>query len=124
MYVVEKIVVPLIDNKGLESQISGHLGRAPFLGVVMIEDQEICDVDITSNTSEHFGGRGKAAMNILTHEPNALVLLSCGPGAIQNFQQRKIAVLTGPIKTLQDAVYGYLQDTLQELTEGCKGHQH
>ncbi len=121
---MDKIAVPLLENRGLESRLSGHFGRAPFIGVVSIDNQSIREVHIVANTGEHFGGRGKAAVNILKHDPTVVVVLSCGPGAIQNFQQRNIAVLTGQIATLQDAVDGVLKDTLQELTEGCKGHRH
>ncbi|MHA1917027.1 MAG: NifB/NifX family molybdenum-iron cluster-binding protein [Candidatus Ranarchaeia archaeon] len=122
---MDKLVVPLLDKNSLESKISGHFGRAPYLGVVNLEKSEIKETQIIANTSEHFGGRGKAAMNILELNPNAVVLLSCGPGAITAFQSKKIAVLTGKIETFNDAIKGYIEDNLTELTEGCKtSHNH
>ena len=121
---MEKMAVPLVEDRGVQSKLSGHFGRAPFLGVIDLEGDTVKGMKITPNTSAHFGGKGKAAVNILKHNPTVVVVLSCGPGAIQNFQQREIAVLTGAVKTLQEAIDAFLRDELFELTEGCRDHRH
>ena len=52
------IIVPVSDNKGMNSRIAEHFGRAPFYAVVALdEDGKVENVETLENKGEHFRGR-------------------------------------------------------------------
>lgn len=46
---IKKSAVPLENNNGLDSMISGHYGEAEFFGILEIEELELRDFEIISN---------------------------------------------------------------------------
>jgi|GEM_PF-6425152 len=47
-----------------------------------------------------------------------------GPKALSIFQEAGIAVLKVNAETVKDVVEAYIQDKLEELTEGCHRSHH
>lgn len=122
---MEKVVVPTVDDEGLGAVLSEHFGRAPYFAVVDIEETgKVSKVDFIPNTSEHFGGSGLPPDRIIALNPNALITYGMGPRAIERFQEAGVAVLRAGTSKLGEVLEAYSNDQLEELTEGCGHARH
>ena len=66
-----RLVVPSSEEKGLDSRLSQHFGRAPFYVVVDLDEKgNIISDSSIPNTSEHFGGVGVPPDRIIQLKPN------------------------------------------------------
>lgn len=120
-----RVVIPVIDDRGADSQLSGHFGRAPFFAVFELsEDGKILDQRIVPNDSEHFGGVGFPPDRILQLKPDAVVTYGMGPRALSRFQNARVAVLRANSNLVTDVLSAYMRDELEELTEGCHHARH
>jgi predicted Fe-Mo cluster-binding NifX family protein len=120
-----RIVIPVLDENGLNAQLSGHFGRAPYFAVVDLdEDGRVSDQNTIANVSEHFGGVGRPPDRILQLRPDALITYGMGPRALSIFQNAKVAVLRTNANTVRDVITAYNNDKLGELTEGCREARH
>jgi len=121
----ERLVIPVIDNAGLDSRLSEHFGRAPYFMVVEINPEgKLSSVKAVPNTSEHFGGFGRPPDRILQLKPSAVVTYDMGPRALNIFQQARVAVLRTTAATVREVVEAYKRNELEELTEGCHEARH
>lgn len=120
-----RLVVPSSEEKGLDSRLSQHFGRAPFYVVVDLDEKgNIISDSAIPNTSEHFGGVGVPPDRIIQLKPNALVTYGLGSKALAMFQTAGVAVLRTEANTVREVVSAYNNNELQELTEGCQHAQH
>jgi len=121
----ERIVIPVIEDSGLESRLSEHFGRAPYFMVVEIDSKgEIVNIEAIPNTSEHFGGFGRPPDKILQLRPTALITYGMGPRALSIFQQARVAVLRANASTVREVIEAFKRNELEELTEGCREARH
>ena len=120
-----RIVIPIQELGGLNSQLSGHFGRAPYFAVIDLkEDGTIIEQSMIANTSEHFGGVGLPPDRILQLNPDALITYGMGPRALNIFQNAKVAVLSTRANSVREVVQAYINNELTELTEGCQDARH
>ena len=126
-----RIVVPVVSDSGLDSQIAEHFGRAPCFAVVDLDEKgAVSNVKTVPNAGEHCGGQGQAHDNILELKPNAIVVYGMGPKGLTTFQNAGVAVLTPRARaldgnTVREVIAAHNEDRLQELTEGChEAHHH
>lgn len=121
----DRIVVPVLDERGLNAKLSEHFGRAPYFAVIDIDENgHISNQQTVPNTSEHFGGAGRPPDRILQFKPDALITYGMGPRALGIFQAARVAVLRANASTVRDVITAYNQDELEELTEGCQHARH
>jgi predicted Fe-Mo cluster-binding NifX family protein len=114
-----KIVIPILENRGRESRLSPHFGRAPYFAVYSTKTGKL---EIFENRGGHFGGRGTPAQNMLKHGPDVVFALGMGPNAIELFAREGVRVETGDFKTVGDVIDN--KEHLEKLEEGCKEHKH
>lgn len=120
-----RIVVPVSDERGIDSQLSEHFGSAPYYAIIDLDDKgHIIGQETISNTSEHFGGVGHPPDRILQLQPKALITYGMGQRALRIFQNAKVAVLRTSANTVRDVVRAYTNNELEELTQGCQHAQH
>ena len=120
-----RVVVPVVDEKGMNALLSEHFGRAPFFAVVDINEKgEVVGVKTISNVSEHFGGSGRRADFILQLKPNAIITYGMGPRGLNIYQSVRVAVLRANANTVREVIVAYNKDELEELTEGCHDARH
>jgi predicted Fe-Mo cluster-binding NifX family protein len=120
-----RIVVPVVSDIGLDSQIAEHFGRAPYFAVVDLDEKgAVSNIKTVPNAGEHCGGQGQAHDNILKLEPNAIVVYGMGPRGLTTFQDAGVAVLRADGKTVREVIAAHNEDRLQELTEGCHEAHH
>ena len=120
-----RIVVPVLDERGLNARLSEHFGRAPYFAVVDLDENgRISGQRAVPNTSEHFGGTGLPPDRILQLMPNALITYGMGPRALAIFQNARVPVLRANANTVKDVIAAYNSNALEELTEGCHHARH
>lgn len=123
--VAERVVIPVIEDRGLDSRLSEHFGRAPYFMVAEIDPEgEVLKVEVIPNSGEHFGGSGKPADKILQLRPTALITCGVGPTALSIFQRSGVAVLRANALTAREVIEAFKRGELEELTEGCRGARH
>ena len=76
------------------------------------------------NSDQHFGGGGKRAGFILSHNPDVIIAYGMGPRGIKIYQSKNVAVLGSNEKTVKEAIERYRKSELVELTEDCQQAQH
>jgi predicted Fe-Mo cluster-binding NifX family protein len=122
---VERVVVPVLDETGEAAKLSPHFGRAPFFAVVEIQsDGRIEKLSFQPNRSEHFGGGGRPPDIILQFNPNVVITFGMGPRAMRRFQAVGVAVMQATSGTLGEVLHAFAQNELNELTEGCRDARH
>lgn len=120
-----RLVVPVMDESGLNAQLSGHFGRAPYFAVIDLDENgSISSQRTVPNVSEHFGGTGHPPDRILQLRPNALITYGMGPRALAIFQNVRVAVLRANTSTVKGVIAAYKNDELEEITEGCLHARH
>jgi len=121
-----RLVIPVSDEKGLDSALSQHFGRAPFYAIIDLDENgKIIGQGTIANTSEHFGGVGLPPDRIMQLKPKALVTYGLGSRALEMFQAGGVAVLRTEAESVKQVVDAYNNNELQELTTGCShAHDH
>ncbi len=120
-----KLVIPVERFERERSMIFPHFGRAPVYAVVeLLEDGSVKSISSVDNVGEHFGGHGGAETLVSNLEPDALVVKGMGPRGLQAFQSRGVAVFTGDVGTVGEAIDAYVGGRLVGLTEPCREARH
>ena len=126
-----RIFVPLKENNGLNSMVTGHPGRAPFYAVVEVDGDKIVSYKIYENqhakeeNEEHehcrhheHGGHGGAFLRIIfDQKPDAFITYIMGPGAFNALKQMGIKIYLPKGHTLQESVEGLIRGELKEMRE-------
>jgi len=120
-----RVVIPTIDDGGLDSQLAEHFGRAPYFAVIDLDEKsEVPSLKMVPNVGEHAGGSGYAHDLVLELKPNAIVVYGMGPRGLIGFQNARVAVLKANGNTVREVISAYKEDELEELTEGCHEARH
>jgi len=122
---VVRIVIPVLDESGLNARLSEHFGRAPYFAVIELDENgSIAQVTTQPNVGEHFGGSGRRADSILQLKPNVIITYGMGPRGLSIYQSVRVAVLRANANTVGEVIRAYNNDELEELTEGCHQARH
>jgi predicted Fe-Mo cluster-binding NifX family protein len=89
-----RIALPLDEDLGLESLVSGHFGRAQYFAFVDIENNEIKGVEIVPVPFEEHGPRDLPNF-IKEHGAEVVIVYGMGRKAMEYFNQFGITVVTG-----------------------------
>ena len=120
-----KIIIPIDEDVGLQSRVSGHFGRAASFAVFeKANSDRQSTLEIIPNRSQHTGGRGLPAQNMLALNPDLIISTGMGRRAINLFQQAGVGVLQCPLGTLEQVLNLYNEEKLPELTQGCVHARH
>lgn len=120
-----RIVIPVDEDRGVDSPLSEHFGRAPYFAVFELDEKgRVINQKIVPNDSEHFGGTGYPTDRILQFKPNAVITYGMGPRALTRFQEAEVAVLKTNSDKASEVISSYFKDELEELTEGCHHAHH
>ena len=120
-----KIAIPIGSFEGQDSLIFPHFGRAPLFAIATLtQDHKLREIEPVQNTGEHFGGHGAAEALALGLNVDAMIVKGMGPRGLQAFQERGVAVYTGQVNTVGEAIKAYVGGTLSGLTEPCREARH
>jgi len=85
-------------------------------------DSETDKLEIVENKSEHFGGMGRPAENMLKYKPDIVFALGMGPRAVDLLRSNNVKIETGDYETVEKIIEN--KDKLRELEEACKESRH
>ena len=120
-----RLVIPVGTNEEYGSRIFPHFGRAPLFAVVGISEDGVArSLEIIENVGQHAGGHGYTHDAVAELRPDAVVVMGMGPRGLQRFQDEGVAVFTGDVTTVDEAIEAYTRGELRGLTEACREARH
>ncbi|WP_456395031.1 NifB/NifX family molybdenum-iron cluster-binding protein [Thermococcus sp.] len=124
-----RIAIPAEDNRGLESSVSGHFGRARYFVFVDVEENEIKGAEVVEVPfDEH--NPGDLPNFIREHGGEVVLAYGMGRRAIAFFNELGIEVVTGAHGRIKDVVEAFIHQVLEvdpywkEKIEREKEHGH
>ncbi len=111
----EKIFFPLINNKGLDSEISQHFGHAPFFGLYEVNSKELT---ITKNDLDH-SDPDKSPIDQIEEvvHPTTIFAKSIGGRAINLIKEKGLGLKTGDYNIVKEVIENL--DKLKDQTQDC-----
>ena len=107
-----RIAIPAEDNRGLESNVSGHFGRAKYFVFVDVEDGEIKNYEVVEVPfDEH--GPGDLPYFVKEHGGEVVLAYGMGQRAISYFNQLGIEVITGAHGPIREVVKAFIEQVLE-----------
>lgn len=82
-----RLVFPTDENMGYLSKRGAHFGKAKFYTIVVIENGEITDVEVQQNPGHSGGACTSAVSNIMSLEPDALIVGGIGGSPAAGFAE-------------------------------------
>jgi len=82
-----RIVFPTDENMGYLSKRGAHFGKAKFYTIITLENDKIVDVDVQENGGHGTGACGSAVSNIMSLNPDALVVSGIGGSPAEGFKK-------------------------------------
>ena len=118
-----KIAVSVLDNTGLEAQISPHFGRCPYFTLIEVDGRDVKSVETVANP--YYANHQPGEVPGFIHTLGADVMLSGGMGgrAVAFFQDFGISPATGASGTAGQALNSYLNGELSGAAP-CTEHNH
>ncbi|MCW4018800.1 MAG: NifB/NifX family molybdenum-iron cluster-binding protein [Candidatus Bathyarchaeota archaeon] len=121
-----RLVMPVINQAGLEAPVAEHFGKAPYFAIVDLDDNKnVLNIKTEMNRSEHAGGVGLPHENLLVLKPDMFIVYGMGPGCLRSLQNMGVTVLKAVGSTVNDVVNAFKAGKLAALEGGCQhSHQH
>ncbi len=117
---LKRIVLPVVEDKGLVSRLADHFGHAPYFLIVEVDEEvKIISERIICNSGEHFGGRGHAHDSILEFKPDYLIVLGMGPRGLNAMKSAGVEVLRTDTDLAAEALNAFKEGKLEVLNESC-----
>ncbi len=116
----ERIFFPLLNDNGMDSEISQHFGHAPFFGVYDVEKKEL---KIIENNLSHTDPN-KSPIDQIEEAVNPTTIFAKGIGgrAIGIIQEKGLGLKTGDYTIVKEAIENL--NKLENQTQGCGHEQH
>ncbi len=105
---IMKIAIPSTDDKGFESRVEEHFGRARYYTIIDIESMEAKAVPVPFQ--EH--GPGDIPGFIKEQGADTVIAYGMGGRAVQFFDEMGIKVVTGAQGKIGDVVQAYVEARL------------
>ncbi|NJF26052.1 NifB/NifX family molybdenum-iron cluster-binding protein [Thermococcus sp. Bubb.Bath] len=107
-----RIALPVDENLGLESPISGHFGRAKYFTFVDVEDNEIRGVEVLPVPFEEHSS-GDLPNFMQENGVEVVIVYGMGRKAMEYFNQFGITVVTGAYGKVGDVVRAFIEQVLR-----------
>ena len=116
-----KLCVPVLEDKGLQSEINPHFGSSALFMVVDTESG-ICR-SIANQAQHHEHGQCQPVQSISGESIDGVVVGGIGKGALLKLRAAGIQVFLSAQHTIKEVVAEYKSKALQAATtEECCGH--
>lgn len=119
-----RVVFPTNENSGYLSKRGAHFGKANFYTIITLNDGKIDSVEAIENPGHTESGCGGAIQNIMSLNPDALVVSGIGGSPARGFEQVGLSVYHDPNSaTVLDSINALVAGSLQTVTTGtCSAH--
>ena len=119
-----KVCFPVLQNKGLESELYGHFGSAPAF--IIVETADNTTTGINNSDQQHAHGACDPLKKFNNEKVDALVVTGLGLGALQRLNQEGIKVFQAQSLSIKENLAKLQEHSLYEFTpqQCCAGHGH
>ncbi len=110
---------------GYLSKRGAHFGKAKFYIIITLQENKIVDVEGVANGGHNTGACGNAVTNIMSLNPDALIVGGIGGSPAQGFANAGLDLyFDTQSATVQQSVEQFIQGLLQKsVGEGtCSAH--
>jgi len=117
-----QICIPVVEDRGLDSQVCAHFGSAPAF---MIVDTESRNCRVIGNRNEHHAhGMCQPLAALAGETVDGIVVGGIGMGALMKLQTAGITVYRAVHPTVGETLAAFTAGSLQPLgqNEVCGGH--
>lgn len=111
-----KLLIPVKENKGLDSEIDAHFGHAQLFALL---DSEAEKLEFIENKIEHSDPFLTPVDQIMVHKPDMVYSLEMGLRAIRLFKEKNVKLKTGNFTKIKDVIENI--GKLEDLEVSC-GH--
>jgi predicted Fe-Mo cluster-binding NifX family protein len=117
-----KVCFPVVEDKGLDSEVYGHFGSAPLFIVVDTDARSASK--ITNNNQHHAHGMCNPILALDNQHVDAIVVGGIGAGALNKLNQSGIRVFQAQAATVKANIDLFNVRNLPEFTlqQCCGGH--
>ncbi len=118
------LVIPVSEDRGLDSPVHGHFGSAPCL--LAVDTDTMQARALPNRDRAHAQGACRPVEALGEARPDAVLVGGIGPGALRGLRSAGIAVYRAPEGRAGDAVRLFLDGRLEKLDADatCAGHSH
>ncbi|MEA3373793.1 MAG: NifB/NifX family molybdenum-iron cluster-binding protein, partial [Campylobacterota bacterium] len=120
-----RLVFPTDENMGYLSKRGAHFGKAKFYTVITIENEKIVEVEGVPNPGHSGGACGNAVTNIMSLNPDALIVSGIGGSPAQGFAKAGLDLYFDRVSpTVQESIDRFNRGELEKSSgEGtCSAH--
>jgi predicted Fe-Mo cluster-binding NifX family protein len=116
-----KLCIPITTNAFLESEVSGHFGKAPMYLLVESDGAEVAGL---LERGERGGGQCAPVESMMAKGVDAVVCHGLGQGALARLREAGIRVYHTEGKTVSEVLTELEDGTLHEFAgeHACAGH--
>jgi predicted Fe-Mo cluster-binding NifX family protein len=107
-----RIAIPSKDNKGLESEVCEHFGRAKYFTFVDIENGKIKSIEVVEVPFEEHNP-GDLPNFIREHNGELVLAYGMGRRAMVYFESLGTQVITGAYGKIKDVVEDFINQSLK-----------
>ncbi len=113
----QRLFIPLLNDNGINSEISLHFGHAPYFGLYDFNSKEL---KIIKNNLDH-SSPDKSPVDQIVESMNPTIVFAedMGMRAINLFAENNIEIKAGPYKIVKEVLDNF--DNLKKLDNSC-GH--
>ncbi len=110
-----RLVFPTDTNEGYKSARGAHFGRAKYYTIITLEDGKITDVEGVENPGHVTGGCANAVANIMSLNPDVLIVGGIGSAPAEGFIKAGLDVYFDRVSpTVEDSVKLFLEGKLEK----------
>jgi predicted Fe-Mo cluster-binding NifX family protein len=120
----KRFVFPTNEDMGYLSKRGAHFGKAKFYTVITIDNKSIIDVEVVPNQGHNEGACGSAVSNIMSLNPDGLVVSGIGASPAKGFDNAGLKVYFDPESAVvKDSVDKLVLGELKVVLGGtCSTH--
>lgn len=117
-----RFAVPIMDMDGLDSDLCGHFGSAPYFAIVDTESGEM--TAINNANSDHVHGACSPFQSLMPHNVEAVVVQGIGMNAHAKLAAAGIRIYLSNALTIRDVIIEMQAGSLNELSaeQACRAH--
>jgi predicted Fe-Mo cluster-binding NifX family protein len=110
-----RLVFPTDENMGYLSKRGAHFGKAKFYTIITLENNKIVDVEGVANSGHSTGACGNAVTNIMSLNPDALIVGGIGASPAEGFAKVGLDVYFDTTSaTVQESVQAFINGNLEK----------
>lgn len=118
------ICIPTVDEGGLLSRVSTHLGKTSYFTFIKLEHGKIKEINAIGSTGRQNGSSRTPTELILNSKVDMLICGSLGTKAISTLHSNGIKVISGASGKVKDVFNEWKVGTLPRgnLCKNCKSY--